>query len=159
MAEIKNTMAAVRWFHFLNCLLFISIIIANKDTKGFIIFAKIGAKMAGDKNWKDRLGVVYSTNPDFEYKNEYAAEEATLEPSKQKLIVAIDRRNRGGKQVTLVSGFVGTQDDLAALGKILKVKCGVGGTAKDGEITIQGDQRDKVTALLKEMGYNAKRGN
>ena len=73
--------------------------------------------------------------------------------------MAIDRRNRGGKQVTLVSGFVGTQEDLAALGRTLKVKCGVGGTAKDGEITIQGDLRDKVTALLKGMGYNAKRGN
>ena len=61
--------------------------------------------------------------------------------------------------MTLVSGFVGTQDDLAALGKALKVKCGVGGSAKDGEITIQGDLRDKVTELLKNMGYNAKRGN
>jgi len=84
---------------------------------------------------------------------------STLEPGRQKLIVSIDRRNRGGKQVTLVSGFVGTEDDLAALGRILKVKCSVGGTAKDGQITIQGDFRDRVTALLKEMGYNAKRGN
>ena len=84
---------------------------------------------------------------------------STLEPGRQKLIVSIDRRNSGGKQVTLVSGFVGTEDDLAALGRILKVKCGVGGTAKDGQITIQGDFRDRVTALLKEMGYNAKRGN
>ena len=61
--------------------------------------------------------------------------------------------------MTLVSGFVGTQDDLTALGKALKVKCGVGGSAKDGEITIQGDLRDKVTELLRNMGYNAKRGN
>ena len=112
--------------------------------------------MTGGNNWKERLGVVYSTNPNYEYENEHSAEEATPEPSKQKLIVTIDRRNRGGKQVTLISGFVGTQDDLAALGKTLKVKCGVGGSAKDGEITIQGDQRDKVTALLKEMGYNWK---
>ena len=115
--------------------------------------------MTGGNNWKERLGVVYSTNPNYEYENGHSAEEATPEPSKQKLIVTIDRRNRGGKQVTLISGFVGTQDDLAALGKTLKVKCGVGGSAKDGEITIQGDQRDKVTALLKEMGYNAKGGN
>ena len=69
------------------------------------------------------------------------------------------RRQRAGKQVTLVEGFVGTQDDLSALAKTLKTKCGVGGTAKDGEITIQGDLRDKVTALLQSMGYNAKRGN
>ena len=83
----------------------------------------------------------------------------TLPPEKQKLTVTIDRRCRAGKQVTLVSGFIGTEDDLKALGKTLKVKCGVGGTAKDGEITIQGDLRDKVTALLCSMGYKAKRGN
>lgn len=120
----------------------------------------IDRTMKADNDWKQRLGVVYSTNPDFAYSEEPAGEEVeTLEPSRQRLIVSIDRRNRGGKQVTLVSGFVGTQDDLSALGKTLKVKCGVGGSAKDGEITIQGDFRDRVTALLKEMGYNAKRGN
>ena len=78
---------------------------------------------------------------------------------KQKLIVSIDRRARAGKQVTLVSGFVGSSDDLAALAKTLKTKCGVGGSAKDGEIIIQGDWRDRIVALLKSMGYNAKRGN
>lgn len=103
--------------------------------------------------------MVYSTNPNFQFITEEEQEAQTLEPSKQRLIVSIDRSGRGGKQVTLVSGFVGTQEDLAALGKQLKVKCGVGGTAKDGEITIQGDLRDKVTELLKGMGYNAKRGN
>ena len=112
-----------------------------------------------DNDWKSRLGVVYSTNPDFQYETEAAEETDTLPPGKQRLIVAIDRRNRGGKQVTLVTGFVGTQEDLKELGKTLKTRCGVGGTAKDGEITIQGDLRDKVVALLKEMGYNAKRGN
>ncbi len=103
--------------------------------------------------------MVYSTNPNFQFITEEEQEPQTLEPSKQRLIVSIDRSGRAGKQVTLVKGFVGTQEDLAALGKQLKVKCGVGGTAKDGEITIQGDLRDKVTELLKGMGYNAKRGN
>ena len=115
--------------------------------------------MRPDNDWKQRLGVVYSTSPDFNYAKEETVEAETLEPSRQRLTVTIDRRNRGGKQVTLVSGFVGTKEDLAALGKILKVKCGVGGSAKDGEITIQGDLRDKVTSLLKDLGYNAKRGN
>ena len=103
--------------------------------------------------------MVYSTNPNFQFITEEEQEPQTLEPSKQRPIVSIDRSGRAGKQVTLVKGFVGTQEDLAALGKQLKVKCGVGGTAKDGEITIQGDLRDKVTELLKGMGYNAKRGN
>ncbi len=115
--------------------------------------------MKPDNDWKRRLGVVFSTDPDFNYSSDGESEEETLPPSRQRLIVSIDRRNRGGKQVTLVTGFTGTREDLAALGKTLKVKCGVGGSAKDGEITIQGDFRDKVTALLKELGYNAKRGN
>lgn len=112
-----------------------------------------------DNDWKNRLGVVFSTNPDFKYTEVAEEEVVTPEPSAQKLIVSIDRRNRGGKQVTLVSGFRGAENDLRELGRMLKVKCGVGGSAKDGEITIQGDFRDKVTALLREMGYNAKRGN
>ena len=112
-----------------------------------------------DNDWKKRLGVVYSTNPDFKYVTQEVAEAKTLPPEKQRLIVTIDRRQRAGKQVTLVAGFVGGSDDLAALGKTLKTKCGVGGTAKDGEITLQGDLRDKVVALLQAMGYNAKRGN
>ena len=112
-----------------------------------------------DNDWKKRLGMVYSTNPDFVFEKEDEPQAVTLEPAKQKLIVTIDRSGRAGKQVTLVKGFIGTGEDLAALGKALKVKCGVGGTAKDGEITIQGDLRDKVTALLNSMGYKAKRGN
>ena len=112
-----------------------------------------------DNDWKKRLGVVFSTNPDFSYEEEAAEEPATIEPSKQNLIVSIDRKGRGGKQVTLVTGFIGISEDLAGLGRTLKMKCGVGGSAKDGEITIQGDFRDRVTALLKEMGYKAKRGN
>lgn len=112
-----------------------------------------------ENDWKQRLGVVYSTNPDFKYEQESVTEDETLAPEKQKLTVSIDRRCRVGKQVTLVSGFVGSESDLKELGKTLKVKCGVGGKAKDGEITIQGDFRDKVTALLCAMGYRAKRGN
>ena len=112
-----------------------------------------------DNDWKKRLGVVFSTNPDFAYQEEEDQEQETLEPSRQNLIVSIDRKGRGGKQVTLVTGFIGKADDLAELGRALKVKCGVGGSAKDGEIAIQGDFRDRVVTLLKDMGYRAKRGN
>lgn len=112
-----------------------------------------------DNDWKARLGVVYSTNPDFKYETPKEEETSTLPPSRQRLIVGIDRRNRGGKQVTLITGFVGTADDLKELGRTLKTKLGVGGSAKDGEITIQGDFRDKVVSILQGLGYNAKRGN
>ena len=112
------------------------------------------------QDWKSRLGVVYSTNPDFQYETApREAEPDTLPPERQRLTVRIDRRQRAGKQVTLVDGFVGSSDDLSALAKKLKTKCGVGGTAKDGQITIQGDLRDKLVTLLTGMGYNAKRGN
>ena len=112
-----------------------------------------------DNDWKKRLGVVYSTNPEFTYEEDNTDQPATPAPEKQRLIVAIDRSHRAGKQVTLVKGFVGADEDLSALGKSLKQRCGVGGTAKDGEITLQGDLRDKVCAILTEMGYKAKRGN
>ncbi len=115
--------------------------------------------MKPEGNWKERLGVVYSTDPAFRYDTPDEEEQATPPPPAQRLVVTIDRRQRAGKQVTLVSGFVGKQEDLAALGRVLKTRCGVGGTAKDGLITVQGDFRDKVTALLLEMGYKAKRGN
>ena len=129
-----------------------------KYTTNMIIFAKRFLQMA-DNDWKKRLGVVFSTNPDFNYEEYVEEEPQTLEPSRQNLLVSIDRKGRGGKQVTLVTGFIGTSEDLADLGRTLKVKCGVGGSAKDGEITIQGDFRDRVVALLKDMGYRAKRGN
>lgn len=112
-----------------------------------------------DNDWKKRLGMVYSTNPDFKFDTGESPEEETPAPSLQKLIVSIDRRNRGGKQVTLVTGFRGREEDLSELGRQLKIKCGVGGSAKNGEIAVQGDFRDKITALLCSMGYNAKRGN
>ncbi len=103
--------------------------------------------------------IVYSTNPDFVFEQEKTPEPEPPAPEKQRLIVTIDRSGRAGKQVTLVKGFKGRADDLADMGKTLKIKCGVGGTVKDGVITIQGDFRDKVTAMLNQMGYNAKRGN
>lgn len=113
-----------------------------------------------DNDWKKRLGVVFSTNPDFTYTEEDNNEEvATLEPGKQNLRVLIDRKGRAGKQVTLVTGFVGSDDDLAELARTLKVKCGVGGSSKDGEIVIQGDFRDRIVGILVQMGYKAKRGN
>jgi translation initiation factor 1 len=105
-------------------------------------------------DWKDRLNVVYSTNPDYTYeKREGEGEQETPHPSKQRLRVWLDRKNRGGKVVTLVTGFAGTEEDLKALGRLLKSKCGVGGTAKDGEIVVQGDHRQKILELLLNEGY------
>lgn len=104
-------------------------------------------------DWKDRLGVMYSTNPDFKYDTKETGEEQTLPKDKQRLSVTLDKRNRAGKLVTLVSGFRGTEGDLAALGKMLKVKCGVGGSVKEGEILIQGDLRIKIVEILKKEGY------
>lgn len=111
------------------------------------------AKNTKNNDWKDRLNVVYSTNPDFRYETHDEEEASTLPPSQQKLRVQLDRKNRGGKVVTLVTGFVGTDDDLKELGRLLKSKCGVGGTAKDGEIIVQGDFKQKVLDLLKQAGY------
>ena len=109
--------------------------------------------MKKENDWKARLNIVYSTNPDFKYEKEADTETETPEPSAQKLTVTIDRRNRGGKQVTLVTGFVGKAEDLAELGRTLKVKCGVGGSAKDGEIIVQGDFKQKVAEILLQAGY------
>ncbi|MCR5821334.1 MAG: translation initiation factor [Bacteroidales bacterium] len=107
---------------------------------------------------KQRVGVVYSTDPDYQY--QYEGDEAqaeTLEPAQQRLVVRLERR--GGKPSTMVDGFVGTDDDLADLARMLKNKCGVGGSAKEGVVIIQGDHRDTVLNLLTSAGYRAKRGN
>ena len=98
-------------------------------------------------------GVVYSTNPDYQYTYDDEAPAETLAPERQKLRVSIERHHRGGKTVTLVTGFVGTDDDLQDLGKVLKTKCGTGGSAKEGKIIIQSENKEKVVALLQEMGY------
>lgn len=104
-------------------------------------------------DWKDRLNVVYSTNPDFKYDTDKEEEQDTLPKEKQQLRIQLDKRNRKGKAVTLITGFVGTIEDLEELGKFLKVKCGVGGSVKDHEIIVQGDLRNKVLELLQKEGY------
>jgi translation initiation factor 1 len=118
------------------------------------VFLKKNQSMAND--WKDRLGVVFSTNPDYEYEDGQNEEQETLPANQQDLRVSLDRKKRKGKSVTLITGFVGSEEDLKALGKTLKTKCGVGGTAKDGEILIQGDFRKKIIELLKSSGYKVK---
>jgi translation initiation factor 1 len=105
------------------------------------------------KKNKQRVNVVYSTNPNFNYEEQSEDQQATLVPSQQKLYVSIDRKQRGGKEVTLVEGFVGNEEDLKELSKMLKSKCGVGGSAKEGEILVQGNFKQKVFDLLISEGY------
>jgi translation initiation factor 1 len=107
-------------------------------------------------DWKERLGVVFSTNPDFSFQPGGGGDTETLPPAKQKLYVSLDKKKRKGKEVTLVEGFQGTDADLKELARILKQKCGVGGSSKDGEIIVQGNFRDKILAMLKDMGYSVK---
>lgn len=109
------------------------------------------------KDWKDRLGMVYSTNPDFQYETNAESAAETLPAHQQNLRVLLDRKQRKGKSVTLVTGFVGTDDDLKALAKLIKTRCGVGGSAKDGEILIQGDFCQKVMEILTAENYKVKR--
>jgi len=107
---------------------------------------------------KNREGVVYSTSENFDY--QFSADDTvqeTLPPSKQNLKVMLDKKQRAGKVVTLVTGFVGTEEDLTVLGKKLKSRFGVGGSVKDGEILIQGDFRDRAILLLTSEGYKVKR--
>lgn len=100
-----------------------------------------------------KKNIVYSTNKNFDYEDEFDEEMETLSPENQKLKVTIDRKQRKGKSVTLITDFVGTDSDLQILGKTLKQKCGVGGSVKAGEILIQGEHKDKVVDILVKMGY------
>ncbi|MFY7829832.1 MAG: translation initiation factor [Flectobacillus sp.] len=109
------------------------------------------------KNKKIPLGVVYSTNPDFEYEFEEKEVAETLPPNQQNLKALLDKKARAGKQVTLITGFVGNEEDLNTLGKKLKNLCGCGGSVKDGEIILQGDFREKVVTWLTQQGYKAKK--
>lgn len=98
-------------------------------------------------------GIVYSTNPDFSLDPEPEEEAATLAPAEQLLKVTLDKKQRAGKVVTLITGFVGKEEDREKLGKELKTKCGAGGSVKDGEILIQGDYKEKITKWLMDWGY------
>ena len=104
-------------------------------------------------DWKGRLNVLYSTNPDFQYEYDETPEAETLAPGQQKLRVQTEKKGRGGKTVTIVRGFVGKDDDLKSLARLLKNRCGVGGSTKDGEILIQGELKEKVLGILRESGY------
>lgn len=108
------------------------------------------------KKDKNRINVVYSTNPNFRYENEAEESQTTLPPQQQNLKLFLDRIG-GGKMVTRISGFIGTEEDLNDLAKTLKQKCGVGGNAKNGEILIQGDNRDKLLDILTKANYKAKK--
>ena len=110
-----------------------------------------------DNDWKSRLGVVYSTNPDFEYTSDEEPEAELLPSARQQLRVWLDRKQRAGKVATLVRGFVGPEADLQELARLLKSRCGVGGSAKGGEILIQGDHRDRVVEILVKLGYGYKK--
>lgn len=105
-------------------------------------------------DWKDRLNIVYSTNPDFSYQLDKEEEPTTVDPKQQKLRVSIEKKGRGGKTVTVITGFIGSEDDLKELGRTLKTKCGVGGAVKDGEILIQGEFKQRIIDLLKAEGYS-----
>ena len=114
-------------------------------------------KSMSAKNKKSKNGIVYSTNPDYIYDDNTIHEPDTLPSRQQDLRVSLDKKLRGGKKVTLITGFVGKLDDLKVLGNMLKIKCGSGGSVKDGEILIQGDFRERVMKLLQDNGYKAKR--
>lgn len=108
------------------------------------------------QNKKNRKGIVFSTNSDFDYNYNQTKEQTTLPPEDQLLYISRDRKNRRGKEATLIENFIGATDDLKELAKTLKNACGVGGNAKDGYILLQGDRRTKVKELLESKGYRVK---
>jgi len=106
---------------------------------------------------KNISGIVYSTNQDYKYNYDNDSETETLPPHQQELRIFLEKKHRGGKTACVIKGFIGKQDDMEELGRLLKTKCGTGGSAKEGEIIIQGDFRDKILQLLLEKGYKAKK--
>lgn len=113
--------------------------------------------MGNKKSKKKRIDVVYSTNPDYDYSHDNDGNDDTLDPSEQLLEAKLEKKGRGGKTAVIIDGFIGSDDDLKDLGKVLKTKCGVGGSVKNGQIILQGDVRDKAMELLKSDGYKVKR--
>ncbi len=106
-----------------------------------------------DNDWKKRLNILYSTNPDFPYEYDKEPETETLAPEQQNLRVQIEKKGRNGKTATVVNGFIGREEDLKSLARYIKNRCGVGGSAKDKQIIIQGNLKEKVLSILKEAGY------
>lgn len=109
------------------------------------------------KEFKNRAGIVYSTNPGFQYSTINEEGNVSNSPENQDLRVFLERKQRAGKTVTVIRGYIGKKEDLELLGKTLKTKCGTGGSVKDGEILVQGDFRDKIVQLLLTMGFKAKK--
>lgn len=109
-----------------------------------------------DNDWKKRLGMVYSTNPEYQFESGDEEEQTTPPPQMQQLYVSLDKKNRKGKKVTLVEGFTGRTDDLKDLAKELKSKCGVGGSVGESSILIQGDFRERILTILADKGYKVK---
>lgn len=112
--------------------------------------------MSKQSNWKDRLGTVFSTDPNYQYKLEEEEEQETIANNKQLLYIKTDSKQRKGKTVTIISNFIGTSEDLDTLAKFLKTKCGVGGSVKDGEIIIQGDFKQKIKEILEKEAYKVR---
>ncbi len=129
----------------------------EKNRPFFTIFAAvkqlIPQETMKNNDWKERLNIVYSTNPNFQYITDEKEEFDTLPKQQQKLRVSIEKNHRGGKTVTIVKNFIGTDEDIKELGRLLKTKCGVGGSVKDGEILVQGEFKEKIIDLLKKEGY------
>ena len=112
--------------------------------------------MTKHNDWKNRVNVVYSTNPNFEYSTNVDKEKTTLPPEQQTLRISLEKKHRAGKKVTIITGFIGTIEELNTLGKKLKTECGVGGSVKNGEIIIQGDYCSKIFEILAKLNYKVK---